>query len=101
MLKELSAQLVRNPPKGANPQVAAAFTTDASEVSAGLDSIAESKTDDQFTASVFNMCDAQRRDAAPRVGHVLVGIATNIRAKPPVNAPPSKFTDVELLRYVR
>jgi len=87
MLKELSAELVRNPPKGANPQVVGVFTTDAAEISAGLDSIADSKTDDQFTAGVFNMCDAQRRDAAPRVGQVLVGIATAIRAKPPVNAP--------------
>ncbi len=94
MLKELSAELVRNPPKGANPQVVGGFTADAAEVSAGLDSIADSKTDDQFTASVFNMCDAQRRDAAPRVGHVLVGIATMIRAKPPVNAPPEQVQQV-------
>lgn len=94
MLKELSAELVRNPPKGANPQVVGVFTADAAEVSAGLDSIADSKTDDQFTASVFNMCDAQRRDAAPRVGHVLVGIATMIRAKPPVNAPPQQAQQV-------
>ena len=94
MLKELSAELVRNPPKGANPQVVGVFTADAAEVSAGLDSIADSKTDDQFTASVFNMCDAQRRDAAPRVGHVLVGIATMIRAKPPVNAPPEQVQQV-------
>src|SRR5260370_31522822 len=66
MLKDLSAELVGSPPKGTNPQVVAGFTADAAEISAGLDSIAESKTDDQFTASVFNMCDAQRRDAAPR-----------------------------------
>ena len=94
MLKELSAELVRNPPKGANPQVVGGFTADAAEISAGLDSIADSKTDEQFTASVFNMCDAQRRDAAPRVGHVLVGIATMIRAKPPVNAPPEQVQQV-------
>jgi hypothetical protein len=94
MLKELSAQLVRNPPKGASPQVVGGFTSDAAEISAGLDAIAESKTDDQFTASVFNMCDAQRRDAAPRVGHVLVGIATMIRAKPPANAPPQEVQQV-------
>jgi hypothetical protein len=90
LLKELSAGIVRNPPKGANPQVVGVFTADAAEVSAGLDSIADSKTDDQFTASVFNMCDAERRVAAPRVGHVLVGLATMIRAKPPANAPPQQ-----------
>jgi hypothetical protein len=90
MLKDLSAALVRDPPKGANPQVVAAFTADMAEVSAGLDAIADSKTDEQFTASVFDMCDAQRRDAAPRVGHALVGVATEIRAKPPVNATPQQ-----------
>lgn len=94
MLKDLSAGLVRNPPKGANSQVVAGFTTDAAEISAGLDAIADSKTDEQFTASVFNMCDAQRRDAAPRVGHVLVGMATGIRAHPPVNAPPQQVAQV-------
>lgn len=93
-MKELSAAIVRNPPKGANSQVVAGFTTDAAEISAGLDSIADSKTDEQFTASVFNMCDAQRRDAAPRVGRVLVGMATGIRAKPPVNAPPQQVEQV-------
>ncbi len=94
MLKELSAGLVRNPPKGANPQVVGVFTADAAEISAGLDSIADSKTDDQFTAAVFNMCDAQRRDAAPRVGRALVGLATMVRAKPPANAPPQQVAQL-------
>jgi len=94
ILKELSAGLVRNPPKGANPQVVGIFLLDAAEISAGLDAIADSKTDDQFTASVFNMCDAQRRTAAPSVGQVLVGIATNIRAKPSVTMPPQQVAQI-------
>jgi hypothetical protein len=89
LLKEISAALVRNPPKG-NQQAVQLFTTDAAEVSAGLDAIADSQTDDQFTASVFNMCDAQRRAAAPMVGHFLVGVANGIRAKPPGNVPPQQ-----------
>jgi len=63
------------------------FTADSALVSSSLDAIADSKTDDQFTAAAFNMCDAQRRAAAPRVGEVLVGMANGIRAKPPPSVP--------------
>lgn len=48
-----------------NPQLVALFTADSALVSSGLAAIADSKTDDQFTAAVFDMCDAQRRMAAP------------------------------------
>jgi hypothetical protein len=40
------------------------------------------------------MRDAQRRDAAPRVGHVLFGITTRVRAKPPINASPQQVAQV-------
>ena len=89
VLKGLSALMVRNSQK-LNPQLVALFTADSAQVSSGLDAIADSKTDDQFTASVFNMCDAQRRAAAPRVGQVLVGMANGMRAKPPANIPPEQ-----------
>jgi hypothetical protein len=86
VLKGLSAFMVGNSQK-LNPQLVALFTADSAQVSSGLDAIADSKTDDQFTASVFNMCDVPRRAAAPRVGQVLVGMANGIRGKPPANIP--------------
>lgn len=89
VLKGLSALAEGNSQK-LNPQVVTLLTTDNAQLSSGLDAIADSKTDDQFTASVFNMCDAQRRAAAPRIGQVLVGMANSIRAKPPANVPPAQ-----------
>jgi hypothetical protein len=86
VLKGLSAFMARNP-RNLNPNVVAAFTADMAQLSSGLDAIADSRTDDQFTSSVFNMCDARRRVAAPRVGHVLVGMANNIRGNPAANVP--------------
>jgi len=47
--------------------------------------IAASHTDDEFTRNIFAMCESARRDAAPRVGYVLLGIAQGIRSNPPPN----------------
>lgn len=88
VLKNLAALMVGN--SNANPQVVAAFTADTAQLTSGLDAIADSKTGDQFAASVFNMCDDQRRAAAPRVGQLMVGMANNIRANPPKGVPPDQ-----------
>ena len=90
VLHEISASIARDPEK-VSPQIVAMLAADTAEVSSGLDAIADSKTDDQFVASVFNMCDAQRQVSAPRVGQFLVAVANAIRAKPPANVPPQQF----------
>ncbi len=83
-LNALAAAFVKNPPKG-NLQVALAFANDADEVSAALQSIAESQSDAGFTNAVFARCESQVRDTSPRVGGVLIGIGGGIRNNPPSN----------------
>jgi len=84
VLTRLSAPWASNPPKG---QQAAAlqFVRDSAEISSGLRAIADSKTDAQFTNAVFAMCDPVRRQAAPRVGLVMIAFAGNIQSHPPAN----------------
>jgi hypothetical protein len=84
VLTRLSAPWASNPPKG---QQAAAlqFVQDSAEISSGLRAIADSKGDAQFTSAVFGMCDPVRRQAAPRVGLVMIALAGNIQTHPPAN----------------
>jgi hypothetical protein len=84
LLRSLAAGVL-NPPQGVNPQIASAFAQDAGQISSGLDALADSQTDEQFTEAVFAMCDPDRKAAAPRVGQVMLGIANGIRTKPPPN----------------
>jgi hypothetical protein len=94
LLKGLTAAALKNPPAG-NQQVASAFSSDAMEVSAGLQAIAESQTDPAFTNAVFAMCDPTREAACPRVGHVMMGIAAGMR-----NNPPANMTDEQRLSAI-
>ncbi|MBV8137744.1 MAG: hypothetical protein JO121_19265 [Deltaproteobacteria bacterium] len=89
LLNGLSAAALNKPP-GGNQQVAQAFADDVSEVSSGLQAIAESRTDAAFTNAVFGMCDASRQAACPRVGRVMMGIAAGIRTNPPSNLNPDQ-----------
>lgn len=84
LLNGLAAAALNKPPAG-NQKVASAFSSDAFEISAGLRAIAESQTDAGFTNAVFAMCDPARRDACPRVGQVMMGIAAGMRNNPPAN----------------
>jgi hypothetical protein len=85
VLKGLSALVLKDP--HASAQVSAAFGRDCAQLSSGLDAIADSQTDEQFTAAVFGMCAPQRRDAAARVGQLMTGMAARIRANPPPKVP--------------
>jgi hypothetical protein len=73
VLSNLSAAISAAP--GSNPQIAMAFARDASMVASGLDTIASSQTDEEFTNAVLGMCAPERRDAEPRVGQVMLGAA--------------------------
>jgi hypothetical protein len=84
VLNALAANIASNPPAGSK-QVASAFVNDAAEISSGLRAIADTHDDDQFTNAVFAMCQPVRREAAPRVGHVLLGLAGVIQTKPSPN----------------
>ena len=84
LLNGLAAAALQKPP-GGNQQVAAAFYSDATQVSSGLQAIAQSQTDTGFTNAVFAMCAPDRETACPRVGHVMMGIAAGMRSNPPVN----------------
>jgi hypothetical protein len=53
-------------------------------VSSGLQDIAASKTDAQFTNAVFGMCATARKEACPRIGHLLLAIAGTVQSHPPV-----------------
>jgi hypothetical protein len=84
VLNTLAALVSKNPP-AAQQQVVAAFANDAGEISSGLHAIAETHDDAQFTNAVFAMCQPTRREAAPRVGHALLGFAGGIQTNPPAN----------------
>jgi hypothetical protein len=78
---------------GPNQQAAIAFAQDAVLISSGLDAIADSQTDEQFTHAVWSICYSECRLAAPRVGNVLLGVASTARAR--VAADPSNAQVLE------
>lgn len=84
LLKSLATEALAKPPVG-KEQLAAAWAQEFSLVASGLDDIADSRTDEQFTAAVFEMCDPQRRQAAPQVGKFMNVMAGTLSAKPPPN----------------
>jgi hypothetical protein len=84
LLKDLATGFLAKPPVG-KEQLAAAWAQEFSIVASGLDDIADSRTDEQFTAAVFEMCDPQRRQAAPQVGKFMNVMAGALSAKPPPN----------------
>lgn len=86
MVNSLAADLSKAA-QGSQQQIAQAFAQDTAQISGGLDAIADSQTDEQFTDAVFAMCDPERKAAAPRVGRVMIGLANAINAKPPTNVP--------------
>jgi len=82
VLRTLSEQASKAAPNaGQNKQAAIAFAQNAILISSGLDSIADSQTDAQFTEAVWAMCDSDRRTAAPFVGQMLLGIANTARER--------------------
>lgn len=89
-LKQLAAIMVHGASASHRP-AALAFSQDTGELASGLDSIADSQTDEAFDNAVFSMCDQQRKDAAPRVGHVLMGIAGAMRTNPPPKVPAEQL----------
>ncbi len=93
LLRGLSAMMLKNPQISSH--VATAFQADCTQLSSGLDAIADSQSDEQFTAAVFSMCDPQRRAAASRVGQLMTGMATQIRAHPPANVPDAEVAHWE------
>lgn len=95
ILNALAADIASNPPAG-KQQVASEFVNDAGEISSGLRAIADTHDDDQFTNAVFAMCQSVRRDAAPRVGQVLLGLAGGIQTKPPSNMSEQDRTQAAL-----
>jgi hypothetical protein len=84
-LKGLVAIVLQIP--NANPRVVAGLTRDVTELSSGLDAIADSRGDEEFTSAVFSMCDPEPIQASNRVGPLLVALAARLRANPPARAP--------------
>ncbi len=89
VLRTLAAAFVKKPP-GGDQQGAISFAEYSGEISAGLQAIADSRTDAGFTNAVFAMCDPARKDAAPRVGRVMVAMAAGLRNKPSSNLNPEQ-----------
>jgi hypothetical protein len=84
-LKELVGVVSQVP--NANQQVVAGLTRDVAQLSSGLDAIADSRNDQEFTAAVFGMCEPEPIQASNRVGPLLIGLAARLRVNPPANAP--------------
>jgi len=63
LLAKTAAAVENNPPKG-QVQSALAFAQDAEEIASALRSIADSRTDAEFTQAVFAMCLPARQAAA-------------------------------------
>jgi hypothetical protein len=76
----------------ANPQVVSGLTRDVAQLSSGLDAIADSRNDQEFTAAVFGMCEQGPMQASARVGPLLIGLGASIRTNPPANAPSYQVT---------
>lgn len=85
VLKGLIGLIVQLPQS--NPRVVSALTRDIAQLSSGLDAIADSHNDQEFTAAVFDMCDPEPMQASARVGPLLIGLGARIRTNPPANAP--------------
>ncbi len=85
VLKGLIGMIVQLPQS--NPQVVSALTRDVAQLSTGLDAIADSPSDQEFTAAVFGLCEPEPMQASARVGPLLIGLGARIRTNPPANAP--------------
>jgi hypothetical protein len=70
-----------------NPKVVSGLTQDVAQLSSGLDAIADSHSDQEFTAAVFGVCEADSLQACSRLGPLLFGLGTRVRIKPPANVP--------------
>jgi hypothetical protein len=92
VLRKLSADASNSAP-GPNKQAVLMFAQDATLISGGLDAIAESQTDEQFTEAVWSMCDSDRRVAAPNVGRMMLGLANMFRGH--VASDPSHTQQLE------
>jgi len=90
LLKGLLGLILQLP--HSNPQVVSGMTRDVAQLSSGLDAIADSHNDQEFTAAVFGMCEPEPMQASARVGPLLIGLATRIRTNPPANAPINQVT---------
>ena len=73
-----------------NPKVVSGLTRDVAQLSSGLDAIADSRNDQEFTAAVFDMCEPEPLQASGRIGPLLIGLGVRIRTNPPANAPPDQ-----------
>lgn len=76
----------------ANQQVVAGLTRDVAQLTSGLDAIADSANDQEFSAAVFEMCQPETTSASARVGPLLIGLAARIEASPPKNVPEDKVS---------
>jgi hypothetical protein len=83
--------LVSRIPK-ADPKVVSGLTRDVAQLSSGLDAIADSHDDKEFTAAVFDMCDPDSVQASARVGPLLFGLGEHIRTNPPAKVPSDQVT---------
>jgi hypothetical protein len=76
----------------ANQKVVSGLTLDVAQLSSGLDAIADSHNDKEFTAAVFEMCDKDSMQASTRVGPLLFGLGERIGSNPPANVPSDQVT---------
>jgi len=88
LTKLASNPSVVHPPKGLE-QGALIFLANDAEIISGLQAIADSRSDAEFTTAVFAMCDEQRKAAAPPIGRGLIGVAHTFQ----VMTPPPNMTD--------
>jgi len=81
VLKQLVAMVLKDPK--ANPAMVSALTRDVAQLSTGLDAIADSRSDQEFTTAVFDMCEPEPLGAANRVGPLLIGLSARVRSVAP------------------
>ncbi|HXR35096.1 MAG TPA: hypothetical protein VN754_04070 [Candidatus Binataceae bacterium] len=90
VLKGLVGLILQFP--NANPRVVSGLTQDVAQLSSGLDAIADSHNDQEFTAAVFGMCEPEPVQASTRLGPLLIGLGARITTNPPPNAPGYQVT---------
>lgn len=92
-----------NAAAGPNQQAAIAFAQDAILISSGLDAIADSQTDEQFTQAVWSMCDSESPGGRSVRGKDDARASQHVQTTRLIGSFAGTATgaDVGLLRYVR
>ncbi len=93
-LSTAAARITKN--QGAVQQEAAqTLEVDCGTLTAGLDAVANSQDPQEYAAAVLSICDQDKKDAAARIGQVMLRLANQLRTDPPMNATQTEIHQLQ------